>query len=115
MVLLTHQGNREVPMYSEESLASHLKEEIVQDPCEHELEVFSPEVEAMITQRDAAGALKKSLESLTVPVERTIKARVKVSKAEEGARDALQAAFDKALEVLDAELADVARLAAVVD
>merc|ERR1712159_725073 len=78
-------------------------------------EVLSPEVEALMVRRDAAGSLKKILESLTAPVESTIKARVKLSKAEESTREAAQCGFEKAIEKLDAALADAAQLAAVVD
>ena len=92
-------------MYSDEYVAARLDQAMAEDPnCSNITEVLSPEVEAIVVRREAAAALKKSLESLTGSVEVVIKARVKLSKAEEDSRDTCQRAFNAAAENLDSVL-----------
>jgi len=117
MVIPTHQdGGKEVPMYSEEYVASRLDQAIAEDPnCVAAAEVLSPEVEAMVARREATAALKKALEGLTVLVENSIKARVRLSKADENNREMVQGDFNRAVEKLDVALEHGEKLAVEID
>lgn len=117
MVIPTHkEGGKEVPIYTDEYVAARLAAAMEADPNSTPAapEVFSPEVTALMARREAAGALKKVLEGLAGPVESTIKARVKLSKAEESDREAAQRSYDAALEKVNAALATGMELAGAI-
>ena len=122
MVIPTHSKDGEVPMYSEEEVEARLVEAMARDAAQlgipeaaPEPEVVSPEVQAVMDRREAAGKLKKALEGLALPVESSIKARCKLAKADEAAKEAAQASFDATIAKIDEIMASAGELAAQLD
>jgi len=117
MVLPTHQGGKDVPMYSEAEVQARLDAAMAEDPNSNPPapEVLSPAVQEMMARREAAGSLKKALEGLTLPVESSIKARCKLAKAETDSKEAAQAAYDAVMAKVEVALSAAQELAVKVD